>query len=74
MYQTNDSSQLLEFAQTNQLRYPIVLGQDPGNGSKLQLLLTAEDLAGVSKSHSEFLSLLLERAKDKGINLESRSE
>jgi hypothetical protein len=36
----------------------------------LQILLTAEDLAAVSKNHSEFLTLLFGRAREKGVRLE----
>jgi hypothetical protein len=36
----------------------------------LQILLTAEDLAAVSKSHSDFLTLLFGRAREKGVRLE----
>ena len=55
---------------TNKLRYPVVLGQDSKSESTFKVLLTSEDLLGVSKNHSGFLSLLQERAKEKGIDLE----
>lgn len=62
--------QLSDFVSTNRLRYPVVLGQDSRSESTFKVLLTSEDLAGVSKNHSGFLSLLLERAKEKGVDLE----
>lgn len=65
-----NSSQLSDFVSTNKLKYPVVLGQDSKSGSALEVLLTSEDLARVSKSHSDFLSMLLERAKEKDIELE----
>jgi hypothetical protein len=54
-----------------QLRYPVVLGQNPSD-SDLQVLLKSEDLAGVSKDHPAFLFLLSERAKENGIGLASQ--
>ena len=51
-----------------------MLGQQSSSSSSecaadLQILLTSEDLGRVSKSHSEFLALLLQRAKEKGVRL-----
>jgi hypothetical protein len=51
----------------------VVLGQGSESGCDLKILLTSEDLAGVSKSHSDFLSLLLGRAKEKGVQLGEES-
>lgn len=62
--------QLSDFVSTKKLRYPAVLGQDSKSESTLKLLLTSEDLAGVSKNHSGFLSLLLERAEKEGVDLQ----
>jgi hypothetical protein len=67
------SPQLSAFVSTNHLRYPVVLGQSSESGCDLKILLTSEDLAGVSKSHSDFLSLLLGRAKEKGVQLGEES-
>ena len=50
-----------------ELSYPLVLGQN--TGGPLQLLLTAQDLAGVSKDHSAFLLLLNTKAQENGISL-----
>jgi hypothetical protein len=53
------------------LKYPLVLVQDSSKtGAGLQILLTADDLAGVSKDHAGFVTLLSERAQQKGIRLE----
>lgn len=59
--------QLRDFVKTNELRYPLVLAQKAGG--PLQLLLTAQDLAGVSKDHLAFLSLLNTKAQENGIPL-----
>jgi hypothetical protein len=53
---------------TKELRYPLVLGQKAGG--PLLLLLTAQDLATVSKDHSAFLSLLDTKAQENGVPLE----
>ena len=52
---------------SRELSYPLVLGQKAGG--PLQLLLTAQDLAGVSKDHSAFLSLLNTKAQENGVPL-----
>jgi hypothetical protein len=52
---------------TKELRYPLVLGQKAGG--PLQLLLTAQDLAEVSKDHSAFLKVLNEKAEENGLPL-----
>jgi hypothetical protein len=60
--------QLRDFVKTNELRYPVVLGQ--GAGGPLQLLLTAQDLAVVSKDHSAFVKLLNEKAEENDLPLD----
>jgi hypothetical protein len=52
---------------TKELRYPLVLGQKAGG--PLQLLLTAQDLAEVSKDHSAFLKVLNEKAEENSLPL-----
>jgi hypothetical protein len=48
--------------------------EEPRAGENLQILLTAEDLAAVSKSHSDFLTLLFGRAREKGVRLGEEEE
>jgi hypothetical protein len=69
---TDETAQLSEFASAKQFKYPVVLGQNSQSGSSIQPLLGPEDLARVSKDHSAFLSLLSERAKENGIDLEKQ--
>jgi hypothetical protein len=52
---------------TEELRYPLVLGQKAGG--PLQLLLTAQDLAEVSKDQSAFLKILNQKAEESGLPL-----
>ena len=59
--------QLRDFVKTNELRYPVVLGRRAGG--PLQLLLTAQDLAVVSKDQSAFLTLLSKKADESGLPL-----
>ncbi|KAJ9659417.1 hypothetical protein H2198_003146 [Neophaeococcomyces mojaviensis] len=61
------TTELRDFVKTKELSYPLVLGQKADG--PLQLLLTAQDLAGVSKDHSAFLSLLNAKAKENGVPL-----
>lgn len=59
--------QLRAFVKTKELRYPLVLGQNAGG--QLQLLLTAQDLAEVSKDQSAFLKVLHQKAEENGLPL-----
>ena len=59
--------QLRDFVKTKELKYPVVLGQRAGG--PLQLLLTARDLAVVSKDHSAFVKLLNEKAEENDLPL-----
>ncbi|MCJ1447939.1 MAG: hypothetical protein MMC23_008451 [Stictis urceolatum] len=59
---------VLEFVKTNNLEYPMVLGQN--SDGEIDKLLSASELTSVSKDHAAFLELLFERAASKGVRLE----
>ena len=59
--------QLKDHIETNNLRFPLVLGRS--NGGSLEPLMNALDLAGCSKDHSAFLELLRARCQEKAIDI-----